>query len=200
MKTIFYWSPHLSTVATIKNVVNSAYSLVKYDKKNFNTYIIDAIGEWSAEKKKILEKNINYFKLFNFRFNLPISGFYKSRFLSMIIFVSTIVPLFSLLKKEKPNYLIIHLLTSIPLTLLLLFNFETKFILRISGLPKLNIMRKFLWKSVSRKISLITCPTNETLEYINKMNIFDRKKVVLLNDPILNISEIIKKKKRKHKY
>ena len=61
-------------------------------------------------------------------------------------------------------------------------------------------MRKFLWKSVSRKISLITCPTNETLEYINKMNIFDRKKVVLLNDPILNISEIIKKKKRKHKY
>ena len=195
MKTIFYWSPHLSTVATIKNVVNSAYSLVKYDKKNFNTYIIDAIGEWSAEKKKILEKNINYFKLFNFRFNLPISGFYKSRFLSMIIFVSTIVPLFLLLKKEKPNYLIIHLLTSIPLTLLLLFNFETKFILRISGLPKLNIMRKFLWKSVSRKISLITCPTNETLEYINKMNIFDRKKVVLLNDPILNISEIIKKKK-----
>ena len=39
MKKIFYWSPYLSNVATIRNVVNSAYSLIKYDKISFRAYI-----------------------------------------------------------------------------------------------------------------------------------------------------------------
>ena len=152
MKKIFYWSPFLSNVATIGNVLNSAYSLNKYGKNSFKTYILDVLGEWSNRKKDLLEKNINYIKLGKLSINLPISGFIKSRILSMFLFVLKIFPLYFLLKREKPDYLIIHLLTSIPLVLLLFFNFETKFILRISGLPQLNFLRKFLWKTISNKI------------------------------------------------
>ena len=194
MKKIFYWSPFLSNVATIGNVLNSAYSLNKYGKNSFKTYILDVLGEWSNRKKDLLEKNINYIKLGKLSINLPISGFIKSRILSMFLFVLKIFPLYFLLKREKPDYLIIHLLTSIPLALLLFFNFETRFILRISGLPQLNFLRKFLWKTISKKISLVTCPSFETMDYIKKSKIFDENKIIVLHDPIINNSLIFKKK------
>ena len=194
MKKIFYWSPFLSNVATIGNVLNSAYSLNKYGKNSFKTYILDVLGEWSNRKKDLLEKNINYIKLGKLSINLPISGFIKSRILSMFLFVLKIFPLYFLLKREKPDYLIIHLLTSIPLVLLLFFNFETRFILRISGLPQLNFLRKFLWKTISKKISLVTCPSFETMDYIKKSKIFDENKIIVLHDPIINNSLIFKKK------
>ena len=195
MKKIFYWSPYLSNVATIRNVVNSAYSLIKYDKISFRAYILDVFGEWDIKKKELSEKKIEYLKLSNLKINLPISGFLKSRFLSILIFFSSIYPLLKLLKKEKPDYLIIHLLTSIPFSLLIFFNFKTKFILRISGLPRLNFLRKFAWKVVSKKITLVTCPSYETMDYIKKTKIFDEKKIVVLHDPIINNSIILKKKK-----
>ena len=126
---------------------------------------------------------------------MPISGFLKSRFLSILIFFSSIYPLLKLLKKEKPDYLIIHLLTSIPFSLLIFFNFKTKFILRISGLPRLNFLRKLLWKTISKKITLVTCPSYETMDYIKNTKIFDEKKIVVLHDPIINVSTIFKKKR-----
>ena len=195
MKKIFYWSPYLSNVATIRNVVNSAYSLIKYDKISFRAYILDVFGEWDNKKKELSEKKIEYLKISNLKINLPISGFFKSRFLSILIFFSSIHPLLKLLKKEKPDYLIIHLLTSIPFSLLIFFNFETKFILRISGLPRLNFFRKFLWKIINKKITLVTCPSYETMDYIKNTKIFDEKKIVVLHDPIINNSMILKKKK-----
>tara|TARA_B100000780_G_scaffold76230_1_gene51388 strand:- start:3131 stop:4270 length:1140 start_codon:yes stop_codon:yes gene_type:complete len=196
MKKIFYWSPYLSNVATIRNVIDSAFSLAKYSKGSYKPYIIDAIGEWANKNNGILEKNLGYIKLSNFKLDLPISGFFKSRAISVFIFFLSIVPLFHLLKKEKPSYLIMHLLTSIPLTLLMLFNFKTKFILRISGLPRLNFFRKFLWKIVGKKLFLVTCPTNETLDNIIKTKIFEEGKVVLLPDPIINVAEILNKNKK----
>jgi len=196
MKKIFYWSPYLSNVATIKNVLDSAYSLTKYGKNCFEPYIIDVMGEWKNKKKNIIEKKVNYLKLGSSNIRLPISGFFKSRLISIYIYFHNLIPLFFLIKKEKPNYLIIHLLTSIPLTLLILFNFKTKFILRISGLPKLNFFRKLLWKLVAKKLFLITCPSRETVDYIVETKIFEKNKVVLLQDPIINISEIMKKKKK----
>ena len=195
MKKIFYWSPYLSNVATIRNVVNSAYSLTKYVKISFRACILDAFGEWRDQKKELSKKKIDYLKISNLKINLPISGFLKSRFLSILIFFSSIYPLLKLLKKERPDYLIIHLLTSVPLTLLIFFNFNTKFILRISGLPKLNFLRKIFWKIISKKITLVTCPSYETMDYIIKTKIFDEKKIVVLHDPIIENSIILKKKK-----
>ena len=41
--------------------------------------------------------------------------------ISFLIFILGFFPLLSLLKKLRPNYLIIHLITSLPLVLILLF-------------------------------------------------------------------------------
>ena len=186
---IFYWSPYLSNVATISNVINSAYSLIKYKDSNFTVKIIDAAGEWSSQKKILLEKKIEYLKInsIDYSTKFPITGFIKSRFFLILIFIKNFSPLLNLLKNKKPEYLIVHLLTSLPLFLLLFFNFKTKFILRISGLPKLNIFRKILWKLINKKIHLVTCPTNETKDYIVKSKIFSSNKIVLLRDPIINV-------------
>ena len=199
MINIFYWSPHLSNVATITNVINSANSLIKYNKSLFHVKVLDVAGEWIDQKKKLFEKDITYEKIgsLNLSSKLPVNGFLKSRLIFIFIFLKSIIPLLRLLQKQKPDYIIIHLLTSLPLFLLIFFKFDTKFILRISGLPKLNFIRKFFWRLVSDKIYKITCPSQETLDFLKKSKVFNADKLIVLYDPIINASEICKKKNKK---
>ena len=199
MNKIFYWSPYLSNVATIRNVINSASSLKKYNYNSYDVSLLDTIGEWKLYKEEIIQNKVNIKKInnLNLNFDLNKSGYLKSRLYFIFIFIFNFFPLLKLLKIKKPNFLIVHLLTSLPLTLLLLFQFKTKFILRISGLPRLNFIRKMLWRLIGKKIFLVTCPSKETLNYINELNIFDSKKVTLLNDPIIDVSKIHTNLKKK---
>ena len=170
----------------------------KYNKMH-ETYIFNFFGEFERFKNKILNKDIKIIDYFNkslFKI-LPKHGKLKSRFSFILIFLMSFFPLKKILKQNKPDYLIIHLITSLPLILLLFFNFDTKFILRISGYPKMNFFRKLLWKMTLKRVHLITCPTNNTLNYIKSLNFTDPTKVQLLYDPIINIQEINKKKKEK---
>ncbi len=194
MYKIFYWSPYLSNVATINNVLNSALSLAKYSKK-FEISLINAFGEWNVKKDLLKKNNIKIEKLSSFNINLPIIGYLRSRIYLFLIFLINFFPFLNLLKNKKPDYVIIHLLTSLPLILLFLFNFKTKFILRISGLPKLNFLRKLLWIRISKKIFMVTCPSIETYNQIKELEIFPKDKITILYDPIIKISDIIDKKK-----
>ena len=199
MNKIFYWSPYLSNVATIRNVINSALSLKKYNYDSYDVSLLDTMGEWKLYKEEIIQNKVNIKKInnLNLNFDLNKSGYFKSRLYFIFIFIFNFFPLLKLLKVKKPNFLIVHLLTSLPLTLLLFFQFKTKFILRISGLPRLNFIRKMLWRLIGKKIFLVTCPSKETLNYINELNIFDSKKVTLLNDPIIDVSKIHNNLKKK---
>ena len=193
---IFYWAPFINKVATIRAVINSVTAIKNYSKNKYQANIIDVFGEWkkydSSELKKSDYYELNYL---NFLFKFRSEGFLKSRIKYVIIFILSFFSLTKLLKKNKPDYLIIHLITSLPLFLNLIFNFRTKFILRISGKPKLNIIRFLFWKSALKKIYKITFPTQETLEYFENLKIVDKKKLFLLYDPILNIKKINLKKK-----
>jgi len=192
---VFYWSPHTSYVATIKAVLNSAISLNKYGNNKYDVSIINANGEWDNFKSE----KVNFIDLFNsIYFNtFPKNGFIGSRISYLYIFIKYFFSLKKLIKQEKPDYLIIHLITSLPLILLILFNFKTRFILRVSGLPKLNFIRKWLWKIASKKLYLITTPTKITLDYLKNINLIDKKKIVLLTDPVFRIREIVNLKKEK---
>ena len=124
MKKIFYWSPHLSNVATIKNVQNSAMSLKKYYKKSLNVSIIDVVGEWSKYKKEIDALKINRIEVPGFKLNkfFPIEGFLKSRIIIFLIFFLKYLPLKKIIKNEKPDYFIIHLISFLPLSFILFKN------------------------------------------------------------------------------
>lgn len=187
-KKIYYWSPCLNPVGTVKSTINSAISLSKFDE-NCDVKVINVCGEWNDYKHDFESNSVELINLnYNFFKFLPKTGYLKSRFSYLIIFFFSFIPLFKLLKRDKPEILIMHLITSLPMFLLYLFSFNTKFILRISGYPKLNYLRSFFWKLVSNKIYKITCPTTELKLDINNKNIFNSEKIFYLPDAIIDIN------------
>ena len=114
----------------------------------------------------------------------------RSRLSYIFIFLISFIPLLKILKKEKPKFLNVHLLTTLPFMLYSIFDFETKLILSIAGYPKLNFLRKFLWKKMSNKIYKVICPSNELKDELTKFNIFEKKKIFVIQDPHLNIKDI----------
>lgn len=198
-QNIFYWSPSLVKIATNQAVIQSASAINKFDK-NFKATILNFFGEFQEYEKEISENKINIFNFYNKKlFNLlPRHGFFQSRISFIIIFILGFFPLHNLIKKLKPDFLIIHLITSLPLLLVIFFKYETKFILRISGLPKLNLLRKLLWKLTLKKIYKVTCPTNSTKDYLISLNIVDKKKICVLQDPVLDVNKSRRMKEQKH--
>jgi len=199
MINTFYWCPFISEVATVRSTINSIRSFKKYSNKSVNPSIINVAGEWNPKVKILEEYDVNIIDLKNKNLieRLPKLGFFKSRLTYLIIFFFSVAKLHKLLKKDKPDYLIIHLISSIPLILLFFFNYKTKFVLRISGYPKLNFLRTFFWRSLKNKIFLITCPTKLTIDLLNKKKIFNQEKIYYLPDPILEINKIEIQKKQK---
>ena len=188
MNKIFFWAPYNSNIGTINSVLNSIQSIKKFSKNNYEPYLINSIGEWDNYKNQFKLINIknNFFNLFN----MPSNGKFLSRLFYILIFLTNFFSLKKLIKVSKPKFFIAHLITSLPLVLFLLFNFDTKLILRISGEPNLNIFRKTLWKLASNKIFCITCPSEETIIYLKKNNIFPIEKIKLLLDPVIDIKKI----------
>ena len=199
MNKIFYWSPFNSKVATVKSVINSAESLNRFfENKKFKTYILDAVNEWvdfedEIKKKKIEIIHLNKKTIFN---SFKKDGFIRSRLAYWYIFLKSFFPLIKVLNQKKPDYLIIHLITSLPLTLFMLKSFKTKLILRVSGFPKMTFFRKTLWMLASRNIYKVTCPTIDTYNDLSKFN-FLKDKLHVLSDPILNIKEIQRTRNQK---
>ena len=87
--------------------------------------------------------------------------------------------------------MIVHLITSLPIILFSVFNYNTKLILRISGLPKINLLRGFLWRMVSKKIYKISSPSNDLICQLNVIGIFPESKIFFLPDPIIRIKKFI---------
>jgi len=196
-KKIFYWSPHINKeVATVKAVLNSAYSLTKFSKK-FKPYIINSFGEWDSFSDQLKKFNINTIKIFNLKIKLPIDGFIKSRLFYIFLSIITIFPLIKLIKKDKPDYVMIHLITIPVLIVSFFLKGKTKFILRISGYPKLNFLRRYFWKLSSKNIYKIFTPTTLTKQILIKHNIFKKEKIFLLEDPIIQIRKIASLKNEK---
>ena len=189
-KTIFYWSPCLNPVGTVKSTLNSAISLMKYGKDKFDVTLINAFGEWD-EHVDILGKNNVKILNFNYKFykHLPKEGYIKSRISYLIIYIFCFIPLLRLIKNSKPDYFISHLITSLPLTIMSLFKFNTKFILRISGIPRLNFIRKNFWKLISNQIYLATCPTLELKSKLININLFKENKLFFLPDAIIDVEK-----------
>ncbi len=189
---LFYWGPFLDQdIGTKKAIYNSALSVNKYSKK-FNSTIINAVGEWDDEEKENSVKFLNFRnKIFE---KLPKYSFFKSRISFIIIFFKCFWKLKKILKDRRPKYLMIHLMTSVPFILFLFFNFKTKILFRVSGKPKLNFLRSFLWKLSNNNISHIFCNTSEQKDELIKKKIFSENKIKVLYDPVFSIKDVIKQR------
>ena len=101
-KTIYYWSPCLNKVGTVISTKNSAISIAKYKKNEFNAKLINACGEWDEYRTDlvkhgvdVIDLNIKYFRY------LPKTGYIPSRLSYVIIFIFSFFPLLFLLKKKN---------------------------------------------------------------------------------------------------
>ena len=192
---VYYWSPFISKVATVSSVLRSSESLIKYSKQNISVSLVDAIGEWDQYRHKINSKiqiiKLNKKNYYNY---LPRDSFIKSRLSYLFIFFLNFNKLKNLIISKEPNFLIVHLMTVLPIFLTLFLKNNTKIILRISGLPKLNIFRYIFWKLFSKKIYKITCPTLGTYQYLIKKKIFDKDKLCILHDPAILLEDYAEKK------
>ncbi len=194
-KKIFYWSPCLNPVGTVKSTLNSAVSAVQYGSNFFDVTLINACGEWDEYLDYFKE---NHVKIINFKYKffkyLPKHGYVQSRFSYIIIFLFCFFPLIKLIKSNKPEFFIAHLITSLPLTIMNLLKTDTKFILRISGMPKLNVIRRSFWKIISTKLYMVTSPSIELMNKLININLFDQNKISFLPDAIIDIKQFIFKK------
>ena len=194
-KKIYYWSPCLNQVGTVISTINSVNAINQYSKI-YEAYIINSCGEWNKYQDQFEKNSVKVINLtFNYFNFLPKKGFLGSRISYLIIFFISFIPLLILLKRDKPKVIILHLITSLPLVLLNFFKFETEFILRISGYPKLNLLRKFFWSKIEKKIKLITCPTKDLELELAFKKIFTQKKLKFLPDAILSSKKLLLSRK-----
>ena len=195
MTKIFYWSPYIGKIATVKAVLNSAISVKKFSDYQNEVSIINCFGEWNLYKKIFIKKKIKEIVLQKkLKININSNGFINSRLIYILSFFYLYFDLKKILTSKKPNILIIHLLTYIPLLLFINNKLKTKLYLRISGKPKLGILRKFFWKLASKNIHKVFCPTVETKNDLIKSKIFPENKIFFLPDPIINEQFKYKKK------
>ena len=195
MTKIFYWSPYIGKIATVKAVLNSAISVKKFSDYQNEVSIINCFGEWNLYKKILIKKKIKEIVLQKkLKININSNGFINSRIIYILSFFYLYFDLKKILTSKKPNILIIHLLTYIPLLLFINNKLKTKLYLRISGKPKLGILRKFFWKLASKNIHKVFCPTVETKNDLIKSKIFPKNKIFFLPDPIINEQFKYKKK------
>ena len=103
--------------------------------------------------------------------------------------------MFFLIKNKKPNFLIIHLITSLPLIMFSFFKFKTKLILHIAGHPKLNFIRKIILKFASKKIFKVICPSYELKSMLIQNNIFKDGQITVIEDLILKLKSSISQKR-----
>ena len=86
-------------------------------------------------------------------------------------------------------------MTSIPFVLFLIFDFQTKILFRVSGRPKLNFLRKFLWKISNKNIAMVFCNTAEQKKELISKNIFPENKVKVLYDPVYSIENVLRQRR-----
>ncbi len=191
---VFYWCPFIDKVATVRSVLNSSFSISKYHN-SIEPVILDVCGEWKPYIKEIKENNIQTEYLTNHNI-LPIKnnkrGFLFSRILYLKIILKSFFPLLNFLKKNNNNYIIIHLLTSLPLLLNIILKQKSRMILRISGLPKLNFFRKLLWSISLKELHKVFCPTEDTKNYLEEVFPKFKTKFEVLRDPVINVKKIQK--------
>ena len=197
-KEIYYWSPFLGKVATVRSVINSMIGLKRYNGNKYKINLINCYGEWDNFKTRLKREKVNILDLQKkIKININLYGFFFSRLIYFFTLIVSYKKLKILLIKNQPNIFVVHLLTYIPLIIYLNNNLKTKLILRISGKPKLNFFRSILWKISNKNISFVFCPSIETMNFLKKKNIFDKEKLIFLPDPVLFEEEIKKLSKGK---
>ena len=166
---VYYWTPYMSKVGTIKATINSAISLRKlgYDVKLYKSY-----REWEGYED-ILQKNqieiidLGLGKHFQ---NLSTKGI-GYRFSMILISIYSFGKLKENFEQDRPDIVISNLLGYLPLLVRKHSKYKPKIISSIQGKPCFHNFRKILWKYLYAKSDKIITLTEKTKhEMVENLN------------------------------
>ncbi len=178
---VFVWSPMLSHVGTINATIGMANSIKKYNSGlNYKIFLLNVFGEFNFLHKNENFRVLNIFSMFKF----PKTGFI-SKFAIYLFTVISFPYLIYLVKKHKPKIIITCLVGYLPCFLKIFFK-DIKVINSIQGLPKLNYLRKILWKITYKNSDCLICMTDSTKSFLIKSLNLNEKKVIKINNPIIS--------------
>ncbi len=188
IKKIFFWSPMLGNVGTIKATINSIESIL--DNSDHEIFILNVFGEFSFyinESKRI--KKINFFTFLRF---LPKTGLF-SKFLIYFFSLLAFPLLFIHVAKHRPNIIYSSLVGYLPLLLKIFFK-DLKIFNSIQGYPRFNKIRKLIWKEFYMKSDLIITMTENTKnKLINDIGNFKEIKKIfnpVIDDNLYKLSNV----------
>ena len=176
-RRIFFWSPMLSHVGTIKASEKSAESLKRY--LDYEIYLVNVFGEFDY---LIQNKNYQILNIFSNR-NWPKTGFFSK----IVIYTFSLISIFKLLKFYRiynPEIIFCNLVGFVP-NILKYFYPKLIIINSIQGLPKFNFFRKIIWNIFYTKADFIFTMTEATKKQIIN-NINYKNKIFKIDNPIIS--------------
>lgn len=181
---VYYWGPYMGNVGTIKGAIDSAAAMkaLGYEVKLYKVYrewegyedVLERYGlevvdfGLSKKIKKLPERKVG------FRISMAIMSLYSYRCLQKNW------------NEEKPDVIIATLLGYLPLLVRKHSGHKPKIINSIQGRPRLNSIRKFVWKMLYAKSDRIVTLSDNTEEMLLRTFPFMKDKIVRINNPIID--------------
>ncbi len=196
-KKIVFWCPFFGKVGTANAVIESVKAL--NESKKFHCKVMNVFGEFDEYSDFFSKNNIEEIKLTNCKFvnYTPKKGFFWSRLNYLFIVLISFIPLICYLKKNPKDIFFTYLLNSLPFFVIKFFNFKNKIVFRISGKINYTFLRKIIFKYARKKIFKVFIQTKFAKKNLIKQEIFDKKRISFLGDPIIDIKKINKLKRNK---
>ncbi len=178
-KKIFFWSPMLGNVGTIKATTNSIEALL--DNSDHKLFILNVFGEFSFYNLE--NKNFKKLNIFPFLSFLPKTGYFSKFCIYFFSFLS-FPYLFYYVYKIRPQIIYSSLVGYIPLVLKIFFK-DLKVFNSIQGYPRFNYLRKKIWKYLYIKSDLIITMTDNTAQKL-KNNFSEFKEIKQICNPVID--------------
>lgn len=190
---MFYWTPYIGNVGTIKATINSAIIM---RKAGHDVFLYKLCHEWEGYEELISLNGIN---IIDFKLLEKIKWYPKGKIQAKCYFILLSIlcagKLKQNLQEEKPDVVMLYLMGYLPLVVRGFLKVKPKMIASIQGKPKFHLVRKIIWKAFYRKADIIITLTEETRkDIVGQLNIPEHK-VRVINNPIVDngISDMAEK-------
>ena len=169
---------------------------IKLSELGFKVELINCRGEWDHTNKNIKNLEIidlNTKKVFpyipTFRW---LSSWTSYRFWSLLMSIAIIIRLPIYLKKNKPDVLIVRMLTGPTTFAHKISSSKTKLIISMGGLPRKSPIRTLIWRSLYSHASDLVAPTDGVAKSASIISKIPTSKFEIIPNPVVD-KEIIKK-------
>lgn len=182
---IYYWTPYMGNVGTIKATINSAASLKQL---GYEVKIYKIFHEWEGYEQLLAKYGL---ELIDLGLSKKIKSLPSKKLgfrLSMIVYS---IYSFGKLKRnweeDKPDIILASLLGYLPLWVRKHAKYKPVIVNSIQGRPRLNVIRTLLWKRQYASSDLILTLSDETRQEITQKIGFDPEKVKRLDNPVVDL-------------